>query len=70
MYILTVEVTAKQFKPQSGLGNIGGWMNANVATNDWRREEVLFYSGAIQVSIKFLVKKDININCTHFKFLT
>lgn len=57
VYILTVEVTAQKLEPQRGLGDVGSWMNANVATNDWRREEVLIYPGAIEVSIKFLVKE-------------
>lgn len=66
--ILTVEVTAQKFKPQSGLDDIFGWMNANIATDDWGREDVLIHFGAIQVSIKFLVKNKYNyINCTHFK---
>lgn len=57
MCMLTVKVTAQKFKPQSGLDDVGGWMNANVATNNWRRKEVLIYPGAIKVSIKFLVKE-------------
>lgn len=57
VYILTVEVTAQKFKPQSRLVNVGGWMDANVTANDWGGEDVLIDPGAIQVSIKFLLKK-------------
>lgn len=72
MYELTVEVTAQEFKPQSGLVDVSGWMDANVATDDWRREDVLIYLGAVQVSTKFLcLKKEIiYISCTPFQILS